>query len=143
MLETESLETKLVKAFKKGELKHPHPRERIDEAEQSGLISAEEATALRKAWELVAEVVRVDEFTTDEMAAGRSEFARSNPHESGSKPAPNRKRTRAKAASSKSKTSTRKPAASASRTKATAAKASGTKPASRKSAKATPESETS
>lgn len=143
VLETESLETKLVKAFKKGELKHPHPRERIDEAEQSGLISAEEATALRKAWELVAEVVRVDEFTTDEMAAGRSEFARSNPHEPGSKPAPNRKRTRAKAASSKSKTSTRKPAASASRTKATAAKASGTKPASRKSAKATPESETS
>ncbi|MEC9408279.1 MAG: acyl-CoA dehydrogenase [Pseudomonadota bacterium] len=145
VLDTEALETKLVKAYKKGELKHPHPRERIDEAEQAGLVTADEAAALRKAWELVAEVVRVDEFTSEEMAAGRSTFARSNPHEGGAKPASARKTARrapAKGSTGATKRA-RKPAAS--KTKASKAKSgttqSGTQRAASKSTKQTLEPE--
>ncbi len=133
VIETEKLEYKLVKAYKDGDLKHPHPRERIDEARAAGLISAEEAKILIETWDLVAEVVEVDEFTTEEMRAGRSEHARADQgpgSSSASGKAPARRKASTARAKSTSKAAAAKSAKATSRTtkrsttKASAAKTS-------------------
>ncbi|WP_348672972.1 acyl-CoA dehydrogenase [uncultured Abyssibacter sp.] len=126
VLETEKLELKLVKAYKAGELKHPHPRERIDEAKTAGLISADEAKALIATWDLVAEVVAVDEFTTEDMQAGRSVTAR------GEKPKAKPKASAARKTGS-SRTRTASKAAAGKSTKSASAKSRTTKRSTAKS----------
>ena len=69
-IELEGLELKMLKAFKKGQLKHPHPRERIAEAAEAGIITKDEQKALTDLFDLVFEVAAVDDFASEDLQAG-------------------------------------------------------------------------
>ena len=69
-VELEKLEARMLKAFKKGELKHPHPRNRIVEALECELISQEEHDKLIELFDLVFEVAAVDDFDSADLQAG-------------------------------------------------------------------------
>jgi hypothetical protein len=62
VIAAEPLERKLMKAWRAGQLRHPHPLDRIDEAREAGVIAHDEAQQLRSALLRTAEICRVDEF---------------------------------------------------------------------------------
>jgi acyl-CoA dehydrogenase len=62
VIAAEPLEKKLMKAWRAGTLRHPHPLDRIDEAREAGVIAHDEAQQLRNALLRTAEICRVDEF---------------------------------------------------------------------------------
>jgi len=62
VIAAEPLEKKLMKAWRAGQLRHPHPLDRIDEAREAGVIAHDEAQQLRSALLRTAEICRVDEF---------------------------------------------------------------------------------
>ena len=116
-IEHEALELKMLKAYKKGQLTHPHPRGRIGEALDAEIITQEEHAALIELFDLVFEVAAVDDFASEDLQAGPP-----------SKPA-GRKAPASKPAAKKATTTTRR--------KAPAKKPAAKKPAAKKPGGAT------
>ena len=70
VIEHEALELRMLKAYKAGQLKHPHPRARIDEALDAKLIDKSEHAKLVELYDLVTEVIAVDDFSDEDLQAG-------------------------------------------------------------------------
>ena len=66
LVDAEPAYKKIYKATKKKELPKTQPRFVIDQAEEKGIISQEEADLIRKAEEARVDMVQVDEFTLEE-----------------------------------------------------------------------------
>jgi acyl-CoA dehydrogenase len=87
VIETQALDKRVQDAFKKGTLRALHPRARIDEALKADIIDSNEAKTLRAVFDLVYEVIKVDDFANEELVR------QSSPEPSAKKRAPQRKRT--------------------------------------------------
>ena len=70
-LDTADTAKKLVKARKSGAIHADHPFDQIAEAETNGVISADEAAAMRLAFELQMKVIDVDDFDPSEIRGAR------------------------------------------------------------------------
>src|SRR5690606_16290428 len=108
--EAEEIETKFVRALKKGIVQRRLDRDAIADAVEAGVLTGEEAEILRRADEATDRVIRVDDFAPDELARvvaepGGARPARANP--AGSGPATSRKSPARKGAPAKGR---RKPA---------------------------------
>ncbi len=68
VVRTEALEQRLLRARKEGRLLELHPVARVDEALQAGVINADEHRQLAETYRLVAEVIKVDDFSHEELA---------------------------------------------------------------------------
>ena len=66
-LDTAELHKNVVKARKAGTIDADHPREQIDQAEKTEVLTADEAKRLRAAFDLQMAVIRVDDFDPEEM----------------------------------------------------------------------------
>jgi acyl-CoA dehydrogenase len=71
VIRAEPLERKLLKAIKQGEIRGITWDERLREALDKSVITAEEAEILTHVRELVDEIIAVDEFDTEDLAVGR------------------------------------------------------------------------
>jgi acyl-CoA dehydrogenase len=67
VIDTETLERRVLKLVREGLLKEPHPRDRIQEARAKELITAAEAQSLTETLALVETVCKVDEFDPIEL----------------------------------------------------------------------------
>ncbi len=107
VLEAKPLEKKILEAVKAGRIGTDHPAERIEEALAAGLIDSQEAAFLRETYQLIIDIIKVDDFDpADMMAAGASK-----PRAAARKPAANKPAAK--------KSTAKKPAA---RKRSTAAK---------------------
>jgi acyl-CoA dehydrogenase len=71
VIHAEPLERKLLKAHKAGEIEGITWEEQLKDAVDKSVVSVEEARILTEVRELVLEVIAVDEFDSEELAAGR------------------------------------------------------------------------
>ncbi|MES1942777.1 acyl-CoA dehydrogenase [Salinisphaera sp. PC39] len=84
VLDCRDLEKRLMDAVKKGRVASDHPRERIEEALEAGVLDEAEAERLRALYERLMAVIRVDDFDATELRAGRSTSARKDAAAQGS-----------------------------------------------------------
>jgi acyl-CoA dehydrogenase len=71
VINAEPLERKLLKAHKLGQIEGITWEERLKDAVEKSVLNQQEADTLEHVRELVMEIIAVDEFTTEELAAGR------------------------------------------------------------------------
>lgn len=71
VIAAEPLERKLLKAVKAGEVSGLEFPERLVDAVEKGVLSETEAKTLEQVQEMVAEIIAVDDFDTEELAAGQ------------------------------------------------------------------------
>ena len=71
VIHAEPLERKLLKAHKKGLIDGITWEDQLQDAVDKSIVSREEADILSHVRGLVLEIIAVDEFTTEELAAGR------------------------------------------------------------------------
>lgn len=67
-IEITPLEKKIRRGIKEGVVTAAHPLEQIDQAEAAGLISDSEAARLREADARIMQIIKVDDFTSEELA---------------------------------------------------------------------------
>jgi acyl-CoA dehydrogenase len=67
-IEVTPLEKKVRRGIKEGVVTAAHPLEQINQAEAAGMITESEAARLREADARVMEVIKVDDFTSEELA---------------------------------------------------------------------------
>ncbi|MGB1581894.1 MAG: acyl-CoA dehydrogenase, partial [Nevskiales bacterium] len=70
LLDIKPIEKRLSDAMKAGKVTADHPGERIEQALQAKLIDAAEAKTLREAFQLQVDIIKVDDFSSEEMQAG-------------------------------------------------------------------------
>lgn len=70
VLQAKPLEKKILEAVKAGRIKTDHPAERIEEAQETGIIGEKDAAFLRETYQLIIDVIKVDDFDVDEMRSG-------------------------------------------------------------------------
>ncbi|MCB1606951.1 MAG: acyl-CoA dehydrogenase [Xanthomonadales bacterium] len=79
VIEAEPIERKIAKAIKTGELQVIDPANLLDEAQQQGLISAEERSLLEDVRRGTLAVISVDDFDTADLVAGKGQAPESAP----------------------------------------------------------------
>ncbi len=69
VLEVKPLEKKILAAVKQGLINTSHPAERIEQALAADVINGKEAALLRETFQLIVDIIKVDDFDSAEMKA--------------------------------------------------------------------------
>jgi acyl-CoA dehydrogenase len=68
IIASKGVEKRVLEAFKAGRIKSDHPAERVEQALAAGVVNADEARQLREAFQLLHDVISVDDFDHSELA---------------------------------------------------------------------------
>lgn len=77
----QDLEKRVLKAYKAGEITADHPAERIEQANDAGILDEAETARLRELYDLLMAVIRVDDFDPAELRAAQSSQSRTGNQE--------------------------------------------------------------